>query len=125
VRALIGELIDRIRERGFSGVLFGIHHAGITILRIDDGLDGFEGYITPLNSMGVMMFPTKASAESAVRGTKKLVYAIKPMAGRRVNPKEAFRFVFDFDIEGCMIGCASVSEVMEDFSAAIQAMRVT
>ena len=97
----------------------------MTIPTIDDGLDGFEGYITPLNSMGVMMFPTKASAESAVRGTEKLVYAIKPVAGGRVNPKEAFIYVFGFDIEGCMIGCASVSEVKVDFTAAIQALRAT
>jgi len=122
---LLGELIDRIRERGFGGVLFGVHHAGMTIPRIDDGLDGFEGYITPLNPMGVMMFPTKASAESAVRGTEKPVYAIKPLAGGRVNPEDAFRYVFGFDVEGCMIGCASVSEVKEDFTAAIKALRAT
>ncbi len=72
-----------------------------------------------------MMFPTKASAESAVRGTEKPVYAIKPMAGGRVNPEDAFRYVFGFDVEGCMIGCASVSEVKEDFTAAIQALRAT
>jgi hypothetical protein len=69
--------------------LFGIHLAGITIPTIDDGLDGFEGYITPLNSMGVMMFPTKASAESAVRGTEKLVYAIKPMTGGKVRAQKS------------------------------------
>jgi len=105
--------------------LFGVHHAGMTIPRMDDGLDGFDGYLTPLNPMGLMMFPTKASAESAVRATEKCVYAIKPLAGGRVDPEEAFRYVFGFDVEGCMIGCASISEVKEDFTAATSALRAT
>ncbi|MFB0558051.1 MAG: hypothetical protein ACETVY_02930 [Candidatus Bathyarchaeia archaeon] len=117
---LLGELVDRIRQRGFEGVLFGVHHAGVTVPSLDDGLDGFDGYLTPLNSLGVMMLPKKASAERAVRNARKAVYAIKPLAGGRVRPKEAFRYVFGFDIEGCMIGCASVSEVEEDFNAAIE-----
>ena len=122
---LLGELVDRIGERGFRGILFGVHHAGMTIPRMDEGLDGFDGYLTPLNPMGVMMFPTKASAESAVRATEKSVYAIKPLAGGRVDPEEAFRYVFGFDVEGCMIGCASVSEVKEDFTAATDALTAT
>jgi len=120
---LLGELVDRIRERGFGGVLFGVHHAGETIPRLDDGLEGFSGYVTPLNPIGVMMFPTKASAEKAIRDTKRAVYAIKPLAGSRVKPEEAFRYVFGFRVEGCMIGCASVSEVEEDFKAALEASR--
>jgi hypothetical protein len=118
---LLGELVDRIGERGFRDVLFGVHHAGETIPRLDEGLDGFSGYVTPLNSLGVMMFPTKASAERAVRGTGRDIYAIKPLAGGRVEPEEAFRYVFGFGVEGCMIGCASVSEVEEDFKAALKA----
>ena len=120
---LLGELVDRIGERGFGGVLFGVHHAGETIPRLDDGLEGFSGYVTPLNPMGVMMFPTKASAEKAIRGTERAVYAIKPLAGSRVKPEEAFSYVFGFRVEGCMIGCASVSEVKEDFKAALEASR--
>lgn len=118
---LLGELVDRIGARGFGDVLFGVHHAGETIPRLDEGLDGFSGYVTPLNSLGVMMFPTKASAERAVRGTGRDIYAIKPLAGGRVEPEEAFRYVFGFGVEGCMIGCASVSEVEEDFKAALKA----
>ncbi len=118
---LLGELVDRIVERGFKGVLFGVHHAGETIPRLDKGLGDFRGYVTPLNPLGVMMFPTKASAERAVRSTGKAVYAIKPLAGGRVGPKEAFRYVFGFGVEGCMIGCASVSEVEEDLKAALEA----
>ncbi len=118
---LLGGLIDRVKERGFSGVLFGVHHAGVTIPRMDDDLDGFDGYITPINPLGLMMFPTKATAEKAVTNTKKRVIAIKPLAGGRVKPEEAFKYVFSFDVDGCMIGCASVAEVKEDFTAAIGA----
>lgn len=119
---LIGELVDRIKERGFRGVLLGVHHAGVAIPKLDEELKGFRGYVTPLNILGVMMFPTKASAEKAVRSTKKAVYAIKPLAGGRVKPREVFTYVFSFDVEGCMVGAASVAEVEEDFNAAIEAL---
>jgi hypothetical protein len=120
---LLGELVDRIKERGFGGVLFGVHHAGMTIPRLDEELDSFDGYLTPLNPLEVMMFPSKASAERAVRSTKRSVFAIKPLAGGRVKPEEAFRYVFGFDVEGCMIGCASASEVERNIEAAVWAQR--
>jgi hypothetical protein len=115
---LIGELIDRINERGFKGTLFGVHHAGVTIPQMDRELDKFDGYLTPLNPLGVMMFPTKTSAESAIRKTRKSVYAIKSMAGGRINPKTAFEYISSFNLQGCVIGCASVSELIEDFNEA-------
>ncbi len=118
---LLGELADRIKERGFGGVLFGVHHAGVTIPRLEDSLECFDGYLTPLNPLGVMMLPTKASAEMAVREARKAVYAIKPLAGGRVRPGEAFRYVFGFNVDGCMVGCASASEVEIDLKAAVEA----
>ncbi|UCD72649.1 MAG: hypothetical protein JSW01_04120 [Candidatus Bathyarchaeota archaeon] len=120
---LLGELIDRLREKGFPKILFGVHHAGVTIPRLDLELDDFEGYLTPLNPLGVMMFPTKISAETAVRSTEKPIYAIKPLAGGRAKPKSAFRYVFDFDLEGCMIGVGSVAELEEDFQIAVRVLQ--
>jgi hypothetical protein len=120
---LLGGLIDNIKEKGFKGVLFGVHHAGITIPRIDEELDGFNGYLTPLNKMGLMMLPTKAAAEIALKNTNKRVIAIKPLAGGRVKPEEAFNYVFSFDVDGCMIGCASIAEVNQDFNVAIEALK--
>lgn len=70
-----------------------------------------------------MMFPTKVAAETAIKKTKKRVIVIKPLAGGRVKPEEAFMYVFSFDVDGCMIGCASVAEVKEDFRAAIRAIK--
>lgn len=119
---LLGELVDRIKGRGFQGVLFGVHHAGTTIPILEEGLPGFEGYVTPLNSRGIMMLPSKSSAEEAIRATRRTVYAIKPLAGGRINPDEAFRHVFEFDVEGCMVGCASVEEVRVDMQAALRAI---
>jgi len=120
---LIGELVDRIKERGFRGVVLGVHNAGITIPTLDREVKGFEGYVTPVNSLGVMMFPTKISAEMAVKNTRKKIFAIKPMAGGRIKPEQAFKYTFSYDIEGCMIGAASRSEVEEDFSAAFKALK--
>jgi hypothetical protein len=120
---LLGELMDRVKERGFRRILFGVHHGGVTIPMMDEELDGFVGYLTPLNSLGLMMFPTKASAEAAITNTEKCVYAIKPMGGGRIKPEEAFEYVFRFEVFGCMIGCSSVSEVEDDFNAALGAIK--
>ena len=119
---LLGELVDRIKGRGFQSVLFGVHHAGTTIPILEEGLSGFEGYVTPLNSRGIMMLPSKSSAEGAIRATRRAVYAIKPLAGGRIDPDEAFRHVFGFDVQGCMVGCASVEEVRVDMQAACRAI---
>jgi hypothetical protein len=120
---LLGELVDMIKERGYGGVLLGVHHAGVTIPTLDEQLSGFDGYVTPLNPIGVMMFPTKTSAEKAIEDTDKAVYAIKPLAGGRVKPRKAFNYIFSFDVDGCMVGAASISEVKEDFNATIEALK--
>jgi len=119
---LLGELVERAKNNGFKNVLFGVHHAGMTIPILDDELEGFHGYVTPLNPLGVMMFPTKLSAERAVKSVEKAVYAIKPLAGGRVTPKKAFTYVFNFQVEGCMIGVSSVAELKEDIEAAIEVL---
>jgi len=120
---LLGELVDRAKNHGFKNVLFGVHHAGMTIPMLNDKLEGFHGYVTPLNPLGVMMFPTKLSAERAVKSVEKAVYAIKPLAGGRVSPKRAFTYVFNFQVEGCMFGVGSVAELKEDIKAAIEVLK--
>ena len=120
---LLGELVDTAKNHGFKNVLFGVHHAGMTIPLLKDKLEGFHGYVTPLNPLGVMMFPTKLSAERAVKSVEKAVYAIKPLAGGRVSPKRAFTYVFNFQVEGCMFGVGSVAELKEDIKAAIEVLK--
>jgi hypothetical protein len=119
---LLGELVERAEGYGFKNVLFGVHHAGITIPILSDRLEGFHGYVTPLNPLGIMMFPTKLSAERAVRSVEKAVYAIKPLAGGRVSPERAFTYVFDLQVEGCMIGVGSVPELKQDVKAAVEVL---
>lgn len=116
---LLGELIERTKAHGFKNALFGVHHAGMTIPMLKDKLEGFHGYVTPLNPLGIMMFPTKLSAERAVRSAEKAVYAIKPLAGGRISPKRAFTYVFGFQVEGCMIGVGSIPELKQDIKAAV------
>jgi len=113
---LLGELMDEAKSFGLRDVLFGVHHAGVTIPMLNDELNDFQGYVTPLNVLGVMMFPTKRFAERAVRNAEKAVYAIKPLAGGRVKPKKAFAYVLDFDVEACMLGVGSVVELREDIN---------
>ena len=119
---LLGELVDRAKSHSFKNVLFGAHHAGMTIPILSDRLEGFHGFVTPLNPLGVMMFPTKLSAERAVGSVEKAVYAIKPLAGGRVTPKRAFTYVFNFNVEGCMIGVSSVGELKKDINVAIEVL---
>ena len=120
---LLGKLVDTAKNHGFKNVLFGVHHAGMTIPLLKDKLEGFHGYVTPLNPLGVMMFPTKLSAERAIRSIEKAVFAIKPLAGGRVTPKRAFTYVFNFNVEGCMIGVGSVAELKEDIKAAMEVLK--
>lgn len=114
---LLGKIIDKIHEHGFSEVIFGVHHGGETIPKIDEMLSGFKGYLTPINPMGVMMLPSKESAERAIIDTDKNVCAIKPFAGGRVKPEDAFEYIFSL-VKSCMFGAASSKEVKQDVKAA-------
>lgn len=114
---LVGELIDHARSRGFNRVSLGIHHAGLTIPLLDERVKDV-GYVTPLNPLGVMMFPTKLSAEEAVRNARGPVIAIKPLAGGRVNPLQAFSYLVNVPVEGYMVGVGSVVELRENVRAA-------
>ncbi|UCB61197.1 MAG: hypothetical protein JSW72_03885 [Candidatus Bathyarchaeota archaeon] len=115
---LMNELVKRAQRHGFPKVLFGVHHAGTTIPRLEDNLKAIQGYVTPLNPLGVMMFPTKPSAEQAARNTAKPVFAIKPLAGGRTSPKKAFTYISNFDVEGCFVGVGSIRELKENIEAA-------
>jgi hypothetical protein len=95
----------------------------MTIPILHAKLEGFHGYVTPLNPLGVMMMPTKPTAEKAVRSVEKSVYAIKPLAGGRLSPKSAFTYVFRFNVEGCMFGVGSVAELKENLSTAINVLK--
>jgi len=121
---LLGELIDRTRDAGYRSLL-GSHHLGATVPLLEENrIRRFDGYVTPINKLGIMMFPTQREAEKAareVRNNGKLLIAIKPFAGGRIRPKEALTYVYrEMEADACMMGVASVEEAEEDFQAARQ-----
>ena len=103
----------------------GTHHAGSTIPVLERSWIEFDGYITPVNKLGVMIFPTQGMALKAIRSAKKPIIAIKPLAGGRIPPNIALEFVYkDLMIDACMIGVASESEVDEDIPLALEKLSV-
>ena len=77
-----------------------------------------------MNSMGVMMFPSRDSAVEAIRAAKKPVIAIKPLAGGRLKPTEALEHIYrKMGIDFCMIGVGSEREAEEDFSIAHEILK--
>ncbi|HIE18746.1 TPA: hypothetical protein EYP75_03370 [Candidatus Bathyarchaeota archaeon] len=119
---LLGELIDGTRDAGYR-CLLGSHHLGATAPLLEEkGMRGFDGYVTPINKLGVMMFPTQKETEKAIRKSRSrgnLIIAIKPFAGGRIKPREALTYVFrKVKVDASMMGVASVKEAEEDFEAA-------
>jgi len=119
---LLGEAIDRTRDAGYR-CLLGSHHLGATAPLLREAeIRGFDGYVTPINKLGVMMFPTQRIVEKTVGDARRrgdLVIAIKPLAGGRIKPKDALTYVFKkVKVDACMIGVASTKEAEEDFEAA-------
>ena len=116
---LLDGLVEWIRRTYRYEVILGTHHAGSTIPILEESGIRFQGYVTPINRLGVMMFPTQRLAEEAVRNAKKPVIAIKPLAGGRIPPKEAFRYVYEIaEVDSCMVGVGTEEELDTDLKAA-------
>jgi hypothetical protein len=118
---LLQELVDRTREFEHK-VLLGIHHAGTSIPLIEKEKVKTDGYVTPINKLGAVMFPIQQDAEVVIEKTReagKLVIGIKPLAGGRIEPKEALSYVYKrIKASSCMIGVSSEQEAEEDFQIA-------
>jgi hypothetical protein len=119
---LLEELLDRTYEFGYRTIL-GSHHFGITYTKIKyKKVKKFDGYVTPVNNLGIMMFPTQWEVENNIKKAgfdKKIIIAIKPFAGGRINPKEALNYVFNkIGVNSCMIGVGSVEEAEKDIQIA-------
>ncbi|MBS7622116.1 hypothetical protein KEJ39_00355 [Candidatus Bathyarchaeota archaeon] len=114
------ELLRRCRYR----CLLGSHHAGTTMPILERSKIAFDGYVTPVNKIGVMMFPTKEACEASIRKSGKPVIAIKPFAGGRIHPQQALEYVYrDLALPACMIGVGSEDELRQDLSAALNILR--
>jgi len=119
---LLEDLLDKVHELGYRALL-GSHHLGASVPLIGERrVKRFDGYVTPVNKLGIMMFPTQRIAENVVKRTGKdgkLIVAIKPFAGGRIEPKEALNYVYKkLKVDSCMIGVGSVEEAEEDFQDA-------
>lgn len=120
---LLEELISFLKDKVSKTVVLGTHHAGMTIPILDEAKIKFDGYLTPVNKLGVMMFPTEELALRGVEATSKVIIAIKTMAGGRVPPREAFQYVFkEVGVEACMIGVGSEEELDEDVKEALKVL---
>lgn len=116
---LLASLVDHIREKFGHRVLLGTHHAGSTIPVLEGSGVKFDGYVTPINKLGIMMFPTTNMALEAVKRSRRAVIAIKPLAGGRIPPREALEYVYKGQgVNFCMIGVGSEGEAEEDFTIA-------
>ena len=118
---LLEELVDRTRELGYK-ILLGSHHLGSTADMIKGKIKGHDGFVTPVNKIGLMMFPLQRKAEEAIKEVRKdgkLIIAVKPFAGGRIEPKEALEYVFNkMKVDSCMIGVGSVEEAEFDIKIA-------
>ncbi len=119
---LLGELLDKTHELGHR-VLLGSHHLGASVPLIEGAkVKKFDGYVTPANKLGVMMFPTQREAENAIKVARnggKLIAGVKPFGGGRIKPREALEYVYEeVRVDSCMIGVGSVEEAEEGFKIA-------
>jgi hypothetical protein len=123
---LLRGLVERIRGTYGYEVILGTHHAGTTIPILEKSGIKFQGYVTPINRLGVMMFPTQRLVLEAVKSASKPVIAIKPLAGGRIRPKQAFEYVYEIvGAESCMVGVSSDGELDTDLKAAREQIGVS
>jgi len=112
---LIEKLIKLLNQRFNSPVFLGSHHAGSTIPILESSELQFEGYVTPVNTLGALMLPSHKQAIKEIKRSEKRIVAIKTMAGGRIEPQSAYKYAFKtVGVDACMIGVASLNEVEED-----------
>jgi hypothetical protein len=94
----------RALKREFGAVLISIHHAGASIPPLEEHSLDYDGYITPVNRLGVAMFPTPDKALKAIREATKPTIAIKAQSGGRDLGEESFRYVLSTEGGNCLYG---------------------
>lgn len=123
---LLDEFTNSLRDSLHCPIILASHHAGTTIPILEANDVAFDAYLTPVNKLGVMMFPSQRSVLNAIRNAKKPVIAMKTLAGGRIQPKDALQFVYNKpNIVSCIVGVASEEEVDDDAQAAEKVLRLT
>jgi len=115
---LVGELVDIANTAGYE-VALGIHHAGLSFPKIRAAALTVNSILTPINATGVMMFPSQDAAIAEIAKTQKKyrIIGIKCLAGGRIPPIQAFKYL-NGKITDFMVGVASISELVVAFEAA-------
>jgi hypothetical protein len=122
---LLGEFADRLHELSRRPILVGTHHAGTTIPLLEEAGIRYAGYVTPVNPRGALMLPSQSRVIEAIQPVRDRVVAIKPLAGGRVPPQDAFEYVFsEVGVAASMVGVASLEELNEDVRGARRALHV-
>jgi hypothetical protein len=115
---LIRDYVAFLRQR-FDTVIASVHHAGVTIPLLEAEAIPVDAYLTPVNRLGAMMFPTQELVLDAVRRSSKPVIAIKPMAGGRYLGRRAFEYVLEeVGVAASMFGMGTLEQVKETIQAA-------
>ena len=119
------QVADLVRKR-IGNFFLGTHNAGLVIPMVEEARLKVEGYLTPVNKAGILMFPTQRLAEEAIRSTKKQLIGIKPLGGGRVKTTDAFRYVFEeIGVPTTMVGIGSTEEAEETLGAAMTVLKAT
>ncbi len=119
---LLGQAMDMVREVGFEVVFVASHMPGATLPNLSD-VSSVDGYVAPVNKLGVMMLPTVESTLEAIRGCGKPVLAVKVLAGGRLPPLEAFEYAYkEVGVTACVFGALTPEEVRQDVEAALKVL---
>ena len=80
--------------------------------------------MAPFNQKGFMMRPSQEECEKLIQETDYCIIAKKVLAGGRLSPEEAFKYLTDKKIDSIVIGIGTVSETYHTFSVAQSALKI-
>lgn len=80
--------------------------------------------MAPFNQKGFMMRPSQEECEKLLQETDYCIIAKKVLAGGRLSPEEAFKYLTDKKIDSVVIGIGTVSEAYHTFSVAKSALKI-
>jgi len=80
--------------------------------------------MAPFNQKGFMMRPSQEECEKLLQETDYCIIAKKVLAGGRLSPEEAFKYLTDKKIDSVVIGVGTVSEAYHTFSVAKSVLKI-
>lgn len=118
----IGDYTDMIREAGMIPGL-SAHMPEIVLYSDENGYD-VETYIQIYNASGFMMQVEVETVNRIIRGAKKPVIIIKPMAAGHLNPFVGLNFVWNTIREKDLVavGCMTPEEARETVEYSLAAL---